>query len=77
MSMFIGFALAAAIALALALAFFLSLSLSLSLSILPPVVQEACSEALRQGHVHYAPAAGLQQLRAALAQRASEACKLP
>eukprot|EP00438_Fugacium_kawagutii_P031174 Skav204303 [mRNA] locus=scaffold2227:165135:171651:- [translate_table: standard] len=33
---------------------------------------EASSEALRQGHVHYAPAAGLPALREALAQRAEE-----
>ena len=35
--------------------------------------QESCSEALRQGHVHYAPAAGIPQLRSALAERASQA----
>jgi len=34
--------------------------------------QESCSEALRQGHVHYAPAAGIPQLRSALAERASQ-----
>jgi hypothetical protein len=38
-------------------------------------LQEACSEALRQGHVHYAPAAGLPGLRKALAQRAEEVPK--
>lgn len=38
----------------------------------PQHIKEACSEALRQGHVHYAPAAGLPGLRKALAQRAEE-----
>lgn len=35
--------------------------------------QEACWEALQQGHVHYAPAAGIPGLREALAKRAEEA----
>ncbi|CAE7779634.1 aspC [Symbiodinium pilosum] len=38
----------------------------------PSHIKEACSEALRRGHVHYAPAAGLPQLRCALAKRASQ-----
>eukprot|EP00439_Symbiodinium_sp_Y106_P001754 s6630_g1.t1 len=38
----------------------------------PSHIKESCSEALRQGHVHYAPAAGIPQLRSALAERASQ-----
>lgn len=38
----------------------------------PKHIKEACSEALRQGHVHYAPAAGLASLREAIAQRSEE-----
>lgn len=38
----------------------------------PLHIKESCSEALRQGHVHYAPAAGIPQLRSALAERASQ-----
>lgn len=38
----------------------------------PLHIKESCSEALRQGHVHYAPAAGIPQLRSVLAERASQ-----
>lgn len=38
----------------------------------PLHIKEACWKALREGHVHYAPAAGLWELREALAERAEE-----
>mmetsp|Transcript_8016 Transcript_8016/g.18415 ORF Transcript_8016/g.18415 Transcript_8016/m.18415 type:complete len:401 (-) Transcript_8016:28-1230(-) len=38
----------------------------------PGHIKEACSAALRDGHVHYTPAAGIPQLREALAERATQ-----
>eukprot|EP00434_Breviolum_minutum_P041317 symbB.v1.2.036755.t1/scaffold5224.1/size29657/2 len=42
----------------------------------PKHIKEACWEALQQGHVHYAPAAGIPGLREALAKRAEEEYKI-